>query len=75
MFTLALLPTCRLALFAINLFLAGPETDFSDLGKLMLGGFVLAISVAVAITVVRLRLRDKKPPAQFISISAPQKKD
>ena len=75
MFTLAFLQTYQLALLAINLFLEGEETDFSGLGKMMLGGFVLAIAVAVAITLVRLRLRDKKPPAQFISISAFQKKD
>ena len=75
MFTLALFQTHQLILFAINLILEGEETDFSGLGKLMLLGFVLAIGVAVAITFVRLRLRDKKPPAQFISISAFQKKD
>ena len=75
MFTLALFQTYQLALLAINLILEGEETDFGGLGKMMLGGFVLAIGVAVAITFVRLRLRDKKPPAQFISISAFQKKD
>ena len=75
MLTLALLQTCRLVLFAITLILEGEETDFSGLGKMMLGGFVLAVGVAVAITFVRLRLRDNKPPAQFISISAPQEKN
>ena len=75
MFTLALFQTYQLVLFAINLILEGEETDFSGLGKMMLGGFVLAIGVAVGITFIRLRLRDKKPPAQFISISAFQKKD
>ena len=75
MFTLALFQTYQLVLLAINLILEGEETDFGGLGKMMLGGFVLAIGLAVAITFVRLRLRDKKPPAQFISISAFQKKD
>jgi hypothetical protein len=45
-------------------------SEFGDLGNLLLGGFVLAIVVAVALTFVRLRLREKRPPAaQFISIS------
>lgn len=75
MSTLALLQTYQLVWLAINVIFEGEETDFGGLGKMMLGGFVLAICVAVAITFVRLRLRDKKPPAQFISISAFQKKD
>ena len=75
MFIIALFQTYQLLLLAINLIFEGEETDFGGLGKMMLGGFVLAIGVAVAITIVRLRLRDKKPPAQFISISAFQKKD
>ena len=75
MFTLALLQTYQLGLFAINLLLEAADTDFGGLGKMMLGGFVLAIGVALAITFVRLRLRDKKPRAQFISISDFQKKD
>ena len=75
MFTLALLQTYQLGLFAINLLVEPADTDFGGLGKMMLGGFVLAIGVALAITFVRLRLRDKKPSAQFISISDFQKKD
>jgi hypothetical protein len=31
--------------------------------------------VAVAITFIKLRLRDKKPPAEFISINSSQRKD
>jgi hypothetical protein len=50
------------------------ETDFSGLGKMMLGGFLVAVAVAIAITFVRLRIRDKKPATQFVSISEPQKK-
>jgi hypothetical protein len=47
-------------------------THFDDLGKLLLGGFAAAIAVALAFTFVRLRVRDKKPPASsFISISSP----
>jgi hypothetical protein len=45
--------------------------NFDDLGKLLLGGVVAAIVVAVGFTLVRFRLRDKKPPtSNFISISS-----
>lgn len=49
-------------------------TDFDDLGKLMLGGFLAAICLALAFTFIKLKLRDKKPAAQFISISSFQDK-
>jgi len=75
MFTFALFHTYQLVVLAIHLILEAEETDFSGLGKMMLAGFVLAIGVALAITFIRLRARDKKPPAQFISIAAFQKKD
>jgi hypothetical protein len=39
----------------------------------MLGGFVLAVGLAVALTFVRIRMRDKRPPEpQFISINSEQ---
>ena len=45
--------------------------NFDDLGKLLLGGVVAAIVVAVGFTLVRFRLRDKKPPgSNFISINS-----
>jgi hypothetical protein len=50
------------------------ETDFSGLGKMMLGGFLVAVAVAIAITFVRLRIRDKRPATHFVSISESQKK-
>lgn len=47
------------------------QTDFQDLGKLLLGGVIAAIVVAIAFTFVRLKLRDKKPQTSgFISIAA-----
>jgi hypothetical protein len=47
------------------------QTDFQDLGKLLLGGVVAAIVVAIAFTFVRMKLRDKKPhTSSFISIAA-----
>jgi hypothetical protein len=45
--------------------------NFDDLGKLLLGGVVAAIVVAVGFTLVRFRLRDKKPQESgFISINS-----
>jgi heme/copper-type cytochrome/quinol oxidase subunit 2 len=46
-------------------------SDMNDLGMWMLGGFVLAVAGAIALTVIRLRIREKKPEApQFVSISS-----
>jgi hypothetical protein len=45
-------------------------SDFGDLGKELLGGFVIAVVFAVVYTLIKLRLRDQKPQAQFISISS-----
>jgi len=44
---------------------------FDDLGKLLLGGTIAAIVVAIGFTLIRLRMRDKKPQtSNFISISS-----
>jgi len=46
-------------------------SSFDDLGKLLLWGVATAIVVAIGFTVVRFRMRDKKPPtSNFISISS-----
>ncbi len=58
----------HLIFIAISLLQAGDVSDFSGLGKKLLGGFALAVVVAVAYTFIKLRLRDKQPPAKFISI-------
>jgi hypothetical protein len=51
------------------------QTDFNDLGKLLLAGVVAAIVLAIGFTFIRFRLRDKNPqPSGFISISAPADK-
>ena len=60
-------------IYALAMFFIQEEVaeDFNDLGKLLLGGFALAVAVAIALSFVRLRLRDKKvPTSQFISISS-----
>lgn len=45
-------------------------SGFDDLGKLLLGGVAAAIVIAVGFTVVRFRMRDKKPQTSpFISIT------
>jgi len=63
-------PLCLDTLVLIS-FLQETNTNFEDLGKLLLGGVVAAIVVAVGFTVVRFRLRDKKPQTSpFISISS-----
>jgi hypothetical protein len=51
------------------------SSDFDGLGKQLLGGFAIAVVVAVSYTFIKLRLRDKKPPAQFVSINPFQKTD
>ena len=68
---------CLDALFLFNLFQETTATTaFDDLGTLLLGGVVAAIVCAVAFTLVRFRLRDKKPQTSgFISISSPVEKD
>lgn len=65
----------HLSYITFSLLQDNPSSDFQDLGKQLLGGFVLAVAVAVVYTLIKLRLRDKKPPAQFISISSFEKTD
>lgn len=61
---------CVNLLVLINL-LQESTGAFDDLGKLLLGGVAAAIVIAVTFTVVRFRLRDKKPQtSNFISISS-----
>ena len=63
--------TLEFAILYSVVFLQDVGTDFQDLGTLLLGGVALAIVVAVAFTLVRFRLRDKKPQgSSFISIGS-----
>jgi hypothetical protein len=75
MLTTIVLMTCQLAFMAMNFFQQSDASDFKDLGTLLLVGFVLAVGAGVTFTLVRLRMREKKPPAaQIISISSPHQK-
>ncbi|HSS19082.1 MAG TPA: hypothetical protein VLL54_03345 [Pyrinomonadaceae bacterium] len=58
----------QLIVIAISLVEDNSATDFTDLGRKMMGGFVLAVVVAVTFTLLKLRWREKNPPAKFISI-------
>ena len=63
------------SLFSISFLQDNPSSDFNGLGKKLLGGFVLAVVVAVTYIFIKLRLRDKKPPTEFISIRSFQRTD
>ena len=46
-------------------------SEMNDLGTIMLAGFILAVFGAIALTVIRIRIREKKPDQpQFISINS-----
>ncbi len=59
----------HLSFVTISLLQQDTSSDFNGLGKKLLGGFVLAVVVAIAFAVIRMRLSDRKPPAKFISIN------
>lgn len=65
----------HLWLLSITILQDDTFSDFGDLGKYLLGGFVLAVVVAVAYAFIKLRWRDQKAPEQFISISSPRDAD
>jgi hypothetical protein len=50
-------------------------SDFSELGRQLLAGFLVAVAVAVSFTVIKLRRRDKHPPVPFISIINAERKE
>jgi hypothetical protein len=64
-----------LSLISISLLEDTTSSDFDGLGKQLLGGFAVAVAVAIAYTFIKLRLRDKNPPASFISITSFEKTD
>ena len=46
------------------------NSDFGDLGRQLLAGFLIAVALAVLFTIVKMRWRNQNPPAKFISIRA-----
>ena len=50
-------------------------SDFSDLGRKILGGFLVGVAFAVAFAVSKVRQREKHPPKPFISIIASERGD
>ena len=65
----------HLSLVVISFLQDDNSIDFSGLGKQLLGGFVLAVVVAVAYAFLRLRWRDKNPSSGFISINPVETED
>ena len=43
-------------------------SDFSDLGRKLLGGFLVGVAFAVAFAVSKVRQRDKNPPKKHGNI-------
>jgi hypothetical protein len=64
-----------LTLLAIIFFQEAIGSDFSELGRQLLAGFLVAVAVAVSFTIIKLRRRDKHPPAPFISIIDSEARD
>ena len=60
----------HLSYLAINFQQAEIGADFQELGRWLLGGFAGAVAIAITFTVIKLRMKDRRPPAQFISISS-----
>jgi hypothetical protein len=64
-----------LSLLAISFLQDNISADFGELGGKLLGGFILAVVVAVTLAILKVRWRDKNPPAQFISINPGERND
>jgi hypothetical protein len=69
-----LFPLCSNYLLLLNFQEA--TGAFDDLGKLLLGGTAAAVVVAIGFTLIRLRMRDKRPQTpSFISISSDEREE
>jgi hypothetical protein len=69
------LVSSSLTLLSVIFFQEAIGSDFSELGRQLLAGFLVAVAVAVSFTIIKLRRRDKHPPAPFISIIASETGD
>ena len=67
------MPTFALIYIASLFLIISDESgtsDFGDLGRQLLAGFLIAVALAVLFTIVKMRWRNQNPPAKFISIRA-----
>ena len=64
-------PVC----LAISLLQDSIGIEFGDQGRKLLGGFAVALVVAIVFTVIKFRLRDKNPPPAFISVTSCKDED
>lgn len=67
------MPTFALIYLGSVFFIISDETvgsDFGDLGRQLLAGFLIAVALAVLFTIGKMRWRNQNPPAKFISIRA-----
>jgi hypothetical protein len=62
-------------LLAISLLQDSIGIEFGDQGRKLLGGFAVAVVVAIAVTVIRFRRRDKNSTPAFISITSCREED
>ena len=69
------LALCYLSPTAVILYQDTIGSDLSDLGRKLLGGFLVGVAFAVAFAVSKVRQRDKNPPKPFISIIATEQGD
>ena len=69
------LALCYLGPAALIFFQNTIGSDFSDMGRKLLGGFLVGVAFAVAFAVSKVRQRDKNPPKPFISIIASESGD
>jgi hypothetical protein len=63
------------SLLAISVLQTDITADFAELGGKLLGGFALAVVLAVTFAILKLRWRNQNPPAQFISINPRERND
>jgi hypothetical protein len=68
--TIALL-LYRLGLFSVWFVQQAEVSDFDDLGIWLLAGFAVAVALAIALTIIRMKFQAKRPPSPgFISINS-----
>jgi hypothetical protein len=71
----AILDLFQDSLYALVVLSDCDECGFNDLGKLLFGGFILAVLVGIAISLLRRRAREKNSAStEFVSIRASDRK-